>query len=50
MMYMYSRVLNNSAGAVACTGGCKQPELVIEQHKINVEVTLSKLTIMQDLS
>ena len=49
---MYSWVLNNSTGAVDCTGGGgKQQELVIVQYKyrINVDVTLSKLIIVQDL-
>ena len=47
---MYSRVLNNNTGAVDCTGGGgKQPELVIVQYRINVDVTLSKLIIVQDL-
>ena len=50
-MYIYSRVLNNSTGAVDCTreGGGKQLELVIVQYRINVDVTLSKLIIVQDL-
>ena len=52
-MYMYPRVLNNSTGAVNCTGGRvgvgKQLELVIVQYRINVDVTLSKLIIVQDL-
>ena len=45
---MYSRVLNNSTGTVDCTGGGKQPKLVIVQYRINVDVTLSKLIIVQD--
>ena len=45
---MYYRILNNSTGAVDCTGGGKQPELVIVQYIINVDVTLSKLIIVQD--
>ena len=49
MVNMYPRVLNNSTGAVDCTGGGKQPELVIVQYSINVDVTLSKLIIVQDL-
>ena len=49
-MYMYSWVLNNSTGAVDCVRGwCKQPELVIVQYRINVDVTLSKSIIVQDL-
>ena len=40
MMYMYSQVLNKLG---------KQPELVIVQYGINVDVTLSKLIIVQDL-
>ena len=47
---MYCRVLNNSTGAVDYTGGGdKQPELVIVRYKINIDVTLSKLIIVQDL-
>ena len=50
MMYMYSRVLNNSTGAVDCTGdGGKEPELVIVQYRINIDLTLSKSIIVQDL-
>ena len=49
MMYMYSWVLNNSTGAVDCAGGGRQPELVTAQYRINVDVTLSKLIIIQDL-
>ena len=51
MMYMDSRVLNNGTGAVDCTGGVggKQLELVIVQYRINVDVILSKLIIVQDL-
>ena len=45
---MYSRVLNNSTGAVDCTRGGKQPELVIVQYRMNVDVTLSKRIIVQD--
>ena len=49
-MYMFSRVLNNSAGADDCTGvGGKQPESVIVQYRINLDVTLSKLILVQDL-
>ena len=48
-MYMNSRVLNNSTGAVDCTEGGKQPELVIVQYRINVDITLSRLIIVQDL-
>ena len=48
-MYMYYRILNNSTGAVDCMGGGKQPELIIVQYIINVvDVTLSKLIIVQD--
>ena len=43
MMYMYSRVLNNSAGAVDCTGGGKLPELVIVQYRINVDIITFKI-------
>ena len=50
---MNSQVLNNSTGAVDCMegrgGGCKQLELEIVQNRINVDVTLSKLIIVQGL-
>ena len=49
MMSMYSRVLDNSTGAVDCMGGGKQLDLVIVKYRINVDVTLSKLIIVQDL-
>ena len=48
-MYMYSEVLNDSTGAVGCMGRGKQSELVIVQYRINGDVTLSKLIIVQDL-
>ena len=43
MMYMYSRVLNNSTGAVDCKGGGKLPELVIVQYRINVDIITFKI-------
>ena len=49
MVNMYPRVLNNSTGAVDCTGGGKQPELVIVQYRMNVDVTLLKSIIVQGL-
>ena len=50
-MHMYSLVMDNSTGTVDCTGreGNKQPELVIVQYIINVDIILSKLIIVQDL-
>ena len=48
---MYSWALNNSTGAVDCKGGVggKQLESVIVQYRINVDVVLWKLIIVQDL-